>query len=534
MDPQLRKVSRERALRFTPALAEGLATSQLRYLESDVDKYFKYAFNEEDVVRYVGFRRCTPQEEFRIGSRQYGKNMFDLADSHVVMYAYYFEVNGVPMKQPRYMYLVYCDRGGVLSLRGVKYHISPVLVDGGISVEQHSIFAWIEKDKLRLERLTHKFIANGTMVPNYVMYSQLYRLNAAATARRLPAAKRNKSESTAMHYLLCKYGLTETFKRFTSADVIAGNLKEEDFPRDKYYFCEPCGTAPVSMKVKEYTPSPLRIAVPKEQWSPEVCLLVTAFFYIADHFPNMVNERMLDNVQSWKVVLGHSVFKSAESTAVLLDYIDSHFRSIESLLDPMVIKKLEFCDVYVKDFYDFLFQFSTSMATRLLEADPANVYSKKLTVNPYVGYPYMEAITTMVRTIRRINRSVITEKNVTDAMDASLRTEEILKLGTGNNFTEVLSNPGDCLLFKTTNLVVDQEHAMNAKKPKLSSSNLKPAHSLHMSVCEPFAFGNLPKSMPTHRRVINHALRINADGGFIRDEAIRSYIDEEQKRIERR
>jgi len=214
--------------------------------------------------------------------------------------------------------------------------------------------------------------------------------------------------------------------------------------------------------------------------------------------------------------------------------MDSHFRSIESLLDPMVIKKLEFCRVYVEDFYDFLFQFSTTMASRLLEADPANVYGKKLTVNAYVGYPYMVAITTMVRTIRRINRDVVTEKNVTDAMDSSLRTEEILKLGTGNNFTEVLSNPGDCLLFKTTNLVVDQEHAMTGDKPKLSPSNLKPAHRLHMSVVEPFAFGNLPKSMPTHRRVINHAVEINPDGSFIRDERIRSFIDAAQKDLERR
>lgn len=535
MDPQIHKALRERSLKFTPELAEGLATSQLKMLERDIDKYFRYAFNEDDVVKYVNYRRCTPMEEFRVGSRQYSKNMFDLADSHVVMNAYYFEVNGVPMKNPRYMYVVYTpDRGGVLSLRGVKYHISPVVVDGGISIEQHTIFAWIEKDKLRLERLPHRFIGNGQVIPNYVMYSQLYRLSTSAKSRCLPANKRNKSESTAMHYLLCKFGLTETFKRFTGTDVVAGNLKEEDYPRDKFYFCEPCGMPPLKVKVKEYTPSPLRIAVPKDQWTPEVCILVTAFFYIADHFPNMVNEQMLENTQSWKVILGHTIFKSGESTAVLLDYIDSHFRSIESLLDPMVIKKLEFCDVYVNDFYDFLFQFSTTMATRLLEADPANVYNKKLTVNPYVGYPYMEAITTMVRMIRRINRSVITEKNVSDAMDASLRTEEILKLGTGNNFTEVLSNPGDCLLFKTTNLVVDQEHANAAKKPTLSPSNLKPAHRLHMSVCEPYAFGNLPKSLPTHRAVINHGLRINEDGSFIRDEKIRAYIDREQKNIERR
>lgn len=535
MDPQLHKVLREESLKFTPELAEGLATSQLKLLENDIDKYFRFAFNDDDVVKYVNYRRCTPQEEFRIGSRQYGKNMYDLADSHVVMYAYYFEVNGVPMKSPRYLYVVFSPgRGGCLSLRGVKYHISPVAVDGGISVEQHSIFAWIEKDKLKLERTSHKFIANGQIVPNYVLYSQIYRLNTAAQSRRLPATKRNKSESTAMHYLLCKYGLTETFKRYTNTDVIAGNLKEEDYPRDKYIFCEPCGSAPVAVKTKEYTPSPLRIAVPKEQWTPEVCLLVTAFFYIADHFPRMVNESMLDTTQSWKVVLGHTIFKSGESTAVLLDYIDSHFRSNESLLDPMVIKKLQFCDVYVTDFYDFLFQFSTTMATRLLEADPANVYNKKFTVNPYVGYPYIEAITTMVRAVRRINRSVITEKNVSDAMDASLRTEEILKLGTGNTFTEVLSNPGDCLLFKTTNLVVDQEHAMASKKPKLSPSHLKPAHRLHMSVCEPFAFGNLPKSLPTHRRVMNHAMRINPDGSFKRCEDIRAYIDLEQKNIERR
>lgn len=119
-------------------------------------------------------------------------------------------------------------------------------------------------------------------------------------------------------------------------------------------------------------------------------------------------------------------------------------------------------------------------------------------------------------------------------MDSALRTEEILKLGTGNNFVEVLSNPSDCLLFKTTNLVVDQEHAMTSKKPKLSPTNLKPQHRLHMSVVEPFAVGNLPKSMPTHRRVLNHAMRIREDGSFIRDEEARAFIDKSQSEIERK
>lgn len=535
MDPQIVKALHEKSIKFTPELAEGLATSQLKLLEDDIDKYLRFAFNEDDAVRYVGYRRCTPLEEFRVGSRQYGKNMYDLADSHVYMCAYNFEVNGVPMKNPRYMYLIYTDRGGVLSLRGVKYHISPVSVDGGISVESHTIFAWIEKDKLRLERLTHSFVANGTLVPNYVMYSQLYRLNAAAKSRCLPATKRNKSESTAMHYLLCKYGLKGVFKRFLNVDVVAGNLLEEDYPRDRYVFCEPSPRPPSKFgKVKEYTPTRLRLAVPTEQWNEDVCLLVTAFFYIADHFPNMVNESMLETPQSWRVVLGHTIFKSGESTAVLLDYVESHFRSIESLLDPMVIKKLEFCDVYVKDFYEFLFHFSSTMAKRLLEADPANVSNKKLTVNSYVGYPYMEAITTMVRMVRRISRESITESNVTDAMNQSLRTEEILKLGTGNTFTSVLSNPGDCLLFKTTNLVVDQEHANASSKPKLSPSNLKPAHRLHMSVVELYAFGNLPKSMPNHRRVINHAAKLNPDGSYQRDPRIREFIATTQKSLERR
>lgn len=534
MDPQLRDELRSSMVSFTPELAEGLATSEMKKLELDIDKYWQFAFNRDDVVKYTGYRRCTPQEEYRISTRQYGKNMFDLAESTVYMCAYYFEVNGVPMKNPRYLYIIYCYRGGKVLLRGVKNHISPVLVDGGISVEQRSIFAWIEKDKIRLERLTHHFRANGLLIPNYVMYSQLYRLNSAAKSRVLPANKRNKAESTAMHYLLCRYGLTNTFKRFLNVDVVAGNLKEEDYPKSKWYFCEPCGAAPATVKTKYYEASKLRIAIPIEQWNRDVCLMVTAFFYIVDHFPTMVTESMLDNEQSWKVILGHAIFKSNESAAVLLDYIDSHFRSIESSLDPMVIKKLEFCGVYVKDIYEFLHEFSNSMATRLLEADPANVYNKKFAVNSYVGYSYMEAITTLVRMIRRINRDVITEKNVTEIMDSVLRTEEILKLGSGNSFTEVLSNPSDCLLFKTTNLVVDQEHAMSNKKPKLSPDNLKPQHQLHMSVVEAFAVGNLPKSMATHRSRLNPALRINPDGSHRRDEKIRPYVDQWQKDIERR
>jgi hypothetical protein len=90
-----------------------------------------------------------------------------------------------------------------------------------------------------------------------------------------------------MHYLLCKYGVHETFSRYTGTSVKVGfedTINPVTCPPSEWIICEPTGLKPHGLKDRFYTASPLKVAIPAGQLTPSMVMMLGGFFYVVDHF----------------------------------------------------------------------------------------------------------------------------------------------------------------------------------------------------------------------------------------------------------
>lgn len=536
MDPQISRIVKDAIPKFNSKLAEGLACHDLKNIEKYISDAIKCtASSFPPGLIYKTYARATPAEEQQVATAvRWQQSTYELARSDVYLVKYIFEYNGEELS-PRYIYLPYVHRGGIIHIRGVKNHISPVLADIGLSVEKDTIFVSAEKTRLIFKRLAHTFVANDTHTTATVVFSSIYHMNADAKARQLPSHKRNKAVSTLMHYVLCKYGLTETFKKFANTDIIIGgiDITKERYPEDKWVICRPTGYRPQLVRSSSYQPSELRIAIPKNDFVGPVVDMMGGVFYIVDNFPDRLQPDYLDYDSVWRVQLGHSIFKSGESPGQLQNYIDGHLRSIEEYIDDITSMKLKNSGIIVKDIYEFLIYIIETLPTSLQTAVPSSLYGKRLAVVDYIAGGIVKSINILSYALRSIKREVITASDIESVMNSRLKMDEILSCTKNNSYTTVVSSPGDCLPFKITNKMVPQTEATKGGDDKASICS-DPSNFLHSSFAEIGSYGNMAKSMPIGKDKANPCMNTGPDNEVLRDPRFKDLLDKIQEDIERR
>lgn len=547
MDPQLIPTISAQMPEFNPKTSVGLACSEMKKMEEFIHQaMLSAALSFPPGLTYDGYQRCTPNAEYAVATaKTYSKHVYEMSKCDTYMVAYYFSLNGVPFKAPRYMYLPYVHRGGIIHIRGVKNHISPVLADIGVSVESDNIFIWLSKTKLIIERTAHTFITsqvseNGERLADRtltasVTFSNVHHINDAIRGRMLPAANRNKAVATLIHYVLCKYGVSETFRRFCDTEVVIGgvDINQEAYPSDKWVICRSTGYKPRDARTGAYMASDVRLAIPADKVNNRVYNIVAAMFYVIDHFPERLRAEYLDETTAWCIQLGHVIFKSDEGEGKLQDYISGHLRSIEDYMDHASLRKLATASIQARDIYELFMEISDTAHERMLNAEPSSVHGKRLSVLDYVAYDLIIAINHMAYRLGSSKKAVLTENDIRTIMNNTMRTDTILKLSTGNGFTEVVSSPGDNLMFKITNQLVMQTSATGSRT-KSRDNSVNPANFLHASVAEVGSFGNLPKSDPIRKNRISPYIRLNEDGAVVRMEEHRELLDQIQDEIRRK
>ena len=298
MDKNLLDQVIEETPQLNPRIMNGLATEQLMGVEQFVDQIFRCAAQDfpEGLV-YEGYKRCSPKEEFNVATKaRENQRRFDLARNDYYMVKYVFTFNGEELF-PRYMYLPYVDKGGILHIRGKRFAISPVLADPAFSISGQSMFIQLTRIRLTFERTTHHFMVNEDRESTYVVWSWVHttarnRFNKSSSSSRV-------KYSTMANYLFARFGFTETMKRFAGVDVVAGedDINTKNYPKDKWVICSSTGIRPRAFdRKKEYTATNIRLAIPKEQYTQQARSLIGSFFYIADHFPSNVRLEDLDDV----------------------------------------------------------------------------------------------------------------------------------------------------------------------------------------------------------------------------------------------
>ena len=519
---------------LNPDIANGLATKYVKYAEEYIDSVWKAVSKDfPKGLEYKGCSRCTPFEEFyNEPKRKNDRKMVEIARSDIYMMRYHFRYNNVDLP-PRYLYLPFVRDGGAIVLGGPIYFISPILSDIILSFEQDNVFVKLLRDRFMLRRVNHSVIIDGRMETLPIVWSMIYHVN--TVQRKAPKAV--KAFSTLFHYMLCRYGFTETFKRFTNCVPIVSDkaFNQKEYPPQDWVIVKSSQFKPKTVPYRfTYIPTELRVAVRREEFTPVVKSMLGAFFYIVDHFPNRVLPSYIDNVRLWKILLGHLIFGSTASEGKLHDDIDEHIRSLDEYIDALMQTRFKDIGMNVKDIFQFFIIAIENFNDWLLSAKTKanSLYDKELGVLMDLMMPITSSIFTLHFKLKSAAKKGLTEKEVINIFNKFLKPRVIFKLTNQINGVSNMSYSGDNKCMKITSSMVPQK-STGGSNDKDAQNLDDPTKHLHVSFAEVGSFINLSDSNLTGENKVNPHVQLNERGMIIRDPEKMKLLDHVQEMIQR-
>jgi hypothetical protein len=515
-------------------IMNGVCGYYLSKAEDYINDIFKSIKNYPAGLTYEGYEVCTPQEEVaEISKPKNNKRTYDIAKSSIYLVKYKFNFNGKHLLY-KHIYLPYLEDNCLLYLGGTMFQLIPVLSDKVITITHDSIFIRLLRDRLMVKRSYHAILVNGARYMNYVPHCNIYR----NTDDKIP--KTTKAATSLAHYVFIKYGFTETFRRFLGFVPIVGedDINEHTYSSDKFVICTTSGLKPITCIDGYYTPSNIRLAIPKEHWNDKTKSLVLSFFYIVDHFPSRFNARSLDDTRRWAVLLGHIIFSGHYGENVLYDRMLEHFVSLSDYIDPIVAEKLKNAGFIVNDLYE-LFVIVVLNIRELMSNNKSlnNVYNKNLEVLYYSLYDITSNIFKAVFSLNRAAvKKVITERDIVETFNKTIKTGAIFQLSNGKIVTEVISYSGEHKYIKITSNVNEQETMTGASRSKSKGKRAVVNSSKYISASM-VEVGNvlyLSKTNPSPMSRLNPYVNINpVNGDIIRNPKYIEQLDTLDEQLNR-
>jgi hypothetical protein len=534
MDKELERLIDRSTPALNPSIARGLAVEHMQHVEDYVHQVFQAAAKGfPDGLHYVGCRRCTPNEEFAEVSRKKGtRRTFDVARSDIYMMQYLFRYKD-EMLPPRYMYLPFVSDAGCITLGGSRFNISPVLSDRVISIGVSNIFIRLLRDRLTFERMGWHYMVDGKRETVQIAWSLIYHRNAKMKKLK-PTVKMN---CALMHYLLCKYGFSDTFLKFGHCRPVIGGaeINKNVYPEDEWVICSSTQVKPRGCGRGYWEPTQIRIAVRKVDMTPMVRNMIGGFFYVADHFPSHVTAEWVDNQRMWKILMGHILWSGNIPHGKLHDDVDDHITSLDEYLDSLVIQKLREIGVPVTDIYEMFAIIIEKFNDWLLAAGDkvSSMYDKELSILYYVLYEISSAIFKLYFKLKAASKKELTSKEIIATMNMTLKTGLIFSITKNHGEVSTISSPGDNMAFKTTSLLVPQSGSNRGGRRKERVVMSDPATRLHVSVAEVGGYLNIPKSAPDGRSRLNPHVRTDEKGVVVRNPERVAMLDAIQENIKR-
>lgn len=536
MDKRLFSHIHKRFPKFNDHVCEGIACLHMQEVERYIDRVMRCAADGfPPGLKYLGYTRCTPQEAFAIApARRKNKAYLEMARSDVFLVKYMFSFNGEELR-PCYLYLPFVRPGGLITLRGSTFAISPVIADRAISVGVDSIYIPLNRDKLTFRRTVHHYVDNGKRESAYVVWSNIHHAMKKRRGKANAAYKLNMNASP-MHYLLCKHGLTETFKIYAGVDIVVGGeeINKKTYPPDEWKIITSTRIKPRTLKIPYYEPSGLRIAVPADKMDNTLSSMLAGVFYIVDHFPDRCLPEYVDDVNLWKILLGYITFSNDASEGRLINDINSHLDSLDGYIDGMVREWLLEDGIDCTDIYQLFMYVISTMSVKVSQSANAvsTMYGKRLTVLRYVLSDVITAIFKFMFALRSNSDKPVTKNEIINAMNRFLKPRLVVRMNRGHGEVTSESSPGDNKIFKITSVIVPQGDTGSGKRSR-QSGNVDPSKFLNASIAEAGSYNHLPKSSPTGMSRINPYVRLAGDGTIERDPEKVELIDRVQREIQR-
>ena len=480
---------REKTPKFNPDIARGYASKEM----AEGEEYVKAVLNAASAslpeeIEYVGPGTITTKEalEILMGENRGGKNgnrqSYEYARSNIYLMKCLFRYKG-ELVAPQYIGLPFVTDGALMKITGSTYSVAPQLADIAVSVTSSEIFVPVTRDKLKYHRNTHPIRFNGMTTIGNVVWSNLYRDSKRDTSNMNKTVVMN---TAVVHYLLAKFGLTETARRMGVGDYIVGDSDEErvKYMAQGYLVYESSRQPPRGLK-QQTDPTKLWFAFHPDQHNDAISRdFIASFYYIVDHFPDRITINELDNPVRWLVLLAHAVFANGEKETKLLELVRNHINSIEHYVDAKSREWFELDGIgHVEDIYDLMVEIANSYTRRRLDAakTSTSMYNKYLLVNRKV---YSDIVSGIFKCIYKLQQKVrsrgdqFSRSELETELKNHLNSRRILRLNQAvHPEVEPVSCPGAYMAYKVTTRLVLQSNVTNSSKAA-------------KTIFDPFTMGN--------------------------------------------
>lgn len=523
--------------KFNPRIVKGLATEEMKQVEQYIDRVWRIATAElSPELVYKKMVPCTPREEYHELVRRANKrNTIEHARSDMYMVKIMLELNGQPLP-PRMLSLPFVRPGGLITIRGSEFSVSPVMADKAISVGHNYIFIPMGWDRLNFYRVPHYFYANEEQEVVDVVWSKIhhYKLKARRTNSKMDV----RANTVLPHYLFAKYGLTRVFAEMVDVNVEVGSSQEitpDRYPSDDWVICRSTMFKPRTVRDKMYVGPDIRLAIPKEKWNYGVACLVAGFFYVADHFPDRVTPDEVDEPRLWRILLGYMIFGPGHSEGKLAEDINMHMGSLDNYIETQTRKRLEDVGVFVEDIYQLFMHLMEEFDNYITQsaANLSSSYGKRLTTLSYALSDITWAIHRFMFTVTSIRkRKTLTPDEIDKALFKTLKPQTAYRMNKQHGEVNPVSVSGDNMYFKITSHVVLQESS-SGPRARTRTSMEDPNKILHVSIAEAGSYNTMSKSEPTGRAKLNPCTMLSADNEILQNPALRDITDKTQKLIHR-
>lgn len=530
---------------LNPILANGLASTDIKQASVYMYKVIESVFrNKPQGITFVGLEPATVKEEYlefskkrkTRGKQKTSKRIYELSRSTKRMYKCHFDHNGVRIEPSFNLALPFAE-GPSIYVRGTKYDVTPVLTDPVFSVGIDNIFTRLLRAKVTFKKDVHYFQVDDRRELAQVIWSKIHNAKPPAVVNRMVTCN-----TSLLLYAFCKFGFAGAFKHFTGIVPVAGTRTEittQYYPPEKWVICQTgLLTKPKTCRMSplDYEPTRMRIAIPRELFTTKVKNLVGTFFYIADHFPNLVTVDSLEETGNWQYILGLILFSKHESVGKIRGQVKSHMASLDNYIDTIVESKLLDLGYKCSDLYTCFAIVIDNFNYWLKDASDkiVSMYGKELNVLYWLLLDYTSNICDLYFKLTASDK-VMPLSDIKKAMSTQINTGIFYKLTNGHAELSAASSASSCKVFKATSGLVSQSATARTKGKKAKQTSIDdPAKALHVSLAEVGSHLYIQKSEGTGRSRLNTTVEVDSKRRILRDPALIALLDATQRMITER
>jgi len=428
MNNILEQVMLKHTPRINKKITDGMAKEVLNAIPAYLDEFFRSglsSLSSKIDFRYLGYRRLSPEEEYRtmVLGRE-GTLPYDLSHNDVYVVEFRFEYAGTVINRP--LYLPYASRGNIIAMGGTNYHITPVLSDTVISPSESGVFIRLLKAKLNFCSRSRYFMVNGGKVAGSVIHGEILKSKQITDMIGRPLT------ATSL-YLLGKYGLVETLKRYGGVDDVIVTNQDNLVGYEGYDIYTTTKIKPRGLKAVPYTPHNVSILVKgKNMKDSFVSNLLFGVIYTLDILPELEQDIVMllgscdvkTEISFWRITLGRVIYKNSYSVDRISQDLDDHFDALEGYVDDLIKTKLVEAGIPVNNFFDLIALLITEYTHWVITSKEynSNIENRYIDILYYLTY---DNIIGFNRAILSLNKRITKTNNISHKEVAKILRNEL-------------------------------------------------------------------------------------------------------------